>query len=74
MVDVEHHVSQYQNIIEELKGEIARLREKLQVDGDLSSDAVDTFKDRKAQEAHRVKLKALQEQLVANFKDQMDVR
>ncbi|CAG0892328.1 unnamed protein product [Darwinula stevensoni] len=75
VVDVEHHVSQYQNIIEELKGEISRLREKLEGGGEPSKDAVDaTFKDRKAQEAHRVKLKALQEQLVANFKDQMDVR
>ena len=32
VLDVSYHVSQYQNIIAELKGEIGRLKEKINID------------------------------------------
>ncbi len=39
VLDVSYHVSQYQSIISELRGEIGRLKEKIQVEGAKGGEA-----------------------------------
>ena len=79
------HVTQYQNIIAELKGEIGRLKDKI------NSDAVrklfgksfgfnnlsNWFQNDKSSPATKQQieeLKLLRDALVANFKEQMKLR
>jgi kinesin family protein 18/19 len=87
VVDVKYHVTQYQEIINELKGEIQRLKTKIDDDGD---DMVKGKKNalpastrklspeeearRKAEQEALAKLKALQDDLVQNFKRQMELK
>ena len=63
-MDVSYHVSQYQTIIEELKGEISRLNSKLQ-----SSSTSDN-----ASSKNKEKTEQLREKMKATFKEQMDLR
>lgn len=69
VLDVSYHVSQYQNIISELRGEIGRLKEKIQVEGTLAGPPGSVGARKQAQE-----LQELRDQMVANFKDQMGLR
>ena len=69
-MDVSYHVSQYQNIISDLRGEIGRLKEKIQVEGSLLHGNSQGSGAKKAAE----ELKELRDQMVANFKDQMNLR
>ena len=71
VLDVSYHVSQYQNIISDLRGEIGRLKEKIQVEGSLHGNSHSQGPGaKKAAE----ELKELRDQMVANFKDQMNLR
>lgn len=69
VLDVSYHVSQYQNIISDLRGEIGRLKEKIQVEGSLHGNSQGSGAKKAAEE-----LKELRDQMVANFKDQMNLR
>merc|ERR1712227_857441 len=66
VLDVSFHVTQYQNIIAELKGEIGRLKDKI------NSDANDKSSPATKQQIEELKL--LRDALVANFKEQMKLR
>lgn len=61
-----YHISQYQTIISELRGEIGRLKEKIQVEGAGANGPSSGLK--------KAELQELREQMVANFKDQMNLR
>jgi len=66
VLDVSFHVTQYQSIISELKGEIGRLKEKINIDtGGPSSLAT---------KQQMEELKILRDALVANFREQMKLR
>ena len=67
MLDVSYHVSQYQNIISELRHEIGRLKEKIQVDET-------TMATRAPNKKQAEELKELREELVVNFREQMKLR
>lgn len=67
VLDVSYHISQYQTIISELRGEIGRLKEKIQVEGGGLSNGP-------ASGVKKAELQELREQMVANFKDQMNLR
>ena len=70
VLDVSYHVSQYQTIISELRGEIGRLKEKIQTEGGhLQGNSSGPGAKKAAEE-----LKELRDQMVANFKDQMNLR
>ena len=62
-----YHVSQYQTIISELRGEIGRLKEKMVVG---EKAGLSESKDRR----QVAELKALREEMVANFNEQMKLR
>ena len=67
VLDVSYHISQYQTIISDLRGEIGRLKEKM------------IFEDNNGQPnassgAKKAELQELREQMVVNFKDQMNLR
>ena len=66
VLDVSYHVSQYQTIISELRGEIGRLKEKMVTDGSTQPGSGSGLK--------KAELQELREQMVANFKDQMSLR
>ena len=70
MLDVSYHVSQYQNIISDLRNEIGRLKEKIQ-DGDFeaTSGRKGSVNKKQAEE-----LKELRDLMVTNFKEQMKLR
>ena len=84
VLDVSFHVTQYQNIIADLKGEIGRLKEKIN-DG-VGGQSVDTFEkfnlkfcvqketSSPATRQQIEELKLLRDALVANFKEQMKLR
>ena len=65
VLDVSYHVSQYQTIISELRGEIGRLKEKIQTEAVFGAPSTG---------AKKAELQELREQMVANFKDQMNLR
>ncbi len=69
VLDVQYHVSQYQSIISELKGEIARLKDKMQFDSSSGKNAPSTG-NKKIQE----ELKELRDAFVINFNEQMKLR
>ncbi|XP_023326016.1 kinesin-like protein KIF19 [Eurytemora carolleeae] len=66
VLDVSYHVSQYQNIISELKGEIGRLKEK--ISNEPTNHGATATKQQIAE------LKELRDALVANFREQMSLR
>ena len=79
------HVTQYQNIIAELKGEIGRLKDKINSDavGKLFGKSFgfnnlpNWFQNDKSSPATKQQieeLKLLRDALVANFKEQMKLR
>ena len=68
VLDVSYHVSQYQTIISELRGEIGRLKEKIQAESGNFVNGPPNSGIKKAE------LQELREQMVANFKDQMNLR
>ena len=83
MLDVSFHVTQYQNIIAELKGEIDRLKDKInneEVCGwilNICWKLVIIFQNDKSSPATKQQieeLKLLRDALVANFKEQMKLR
>jgi hypothetical protein len=65
VLDVSYHVSQYRNIISELRDEIARLRAKMKEDRPRSGDASNDKGE---------KLKLLRDQIVSTFREQMRLR
>ncbi|XP_046596920.1 kinesin-like protein KIF19 isoform X2 [Neodiprion lecontei] len=65
VLDVSYHVSQYRNIISDLKSEISRLRNKMQDDRPRSNSGV---------EEHDGNLKNLREKIVSTFREQMRLR
>ena len=65
-MDVSYHISQYQTIISDLRGEIGRLKEKIQVEGGHHGSSSSGVK--------KAELQELREQMVANFKEQMSLR
>ena len=69
VLDVQYHVSQYQSIISELKGEIARLKDKMNVDSSLTKNQPPSA-NKKIQE----ELKELRDAFVINFNEQMKLR
>merc|ERR1719150_3330362 len=66
VLDVSFHVGQYQSIISELKGEIGRLKDKID-SGSAKSSATATKQQME-------ELKILRDALVANFREQMKLR
>lgn len=64
VLDVSFHVSQYRNIIQDLRSEIARLREKMAEDRPPSV----------TRPAGGQQAKHLREQIVSTFRDQMKLR
>ena len=60
-------MTQYQGIISELRGEIGRLKEKIQMEGSTASKPMSNKKQ--AEE-----LKELRDEMVANFREQMKLR
>ena len=69
MLDVSYHVSQYQNIISELRGEIGRLKEKIQAEGVEAAAQGGGRRHKQVEE-----LKDLRDEMVANFREQMKLR
>lgn len=65
VLDVSYHVSQYRNIISDLKNEIGRLRNKMQDDRPRTHETVDE---------HGGNLKTLREKIVSTFREQMRLR
>ncbi|XP_023715560.1 kinesin-like protein KIF19 isoform X3 [Cryptotermes secundus] len=65
VLDVSYHVSQYRNIISELRDEIARLRSKMKEDRTHLGDASNEKGE---------KLKILRDQIVSTFREQMRLR
>ncbi|CAG0924375.1 unnamed protein product, partial [Notodromas monacha] len=90
VVDVKYHVTQYQEIINDLKGEIQRLKTKIDDEGDelvglkgSKSNPIggpqkklspEEEARRKAEQEALARLKALQDDLVQTFKKQMDLK
>ena len=79
------HVTQYQNIIAELKGEIGRLKDKINSDAVRKlfgksfgfNNLLNWFQNDKSSPATKQQieeLKLLRDALVANFKEQMKLR
>ena len=79
------HVTQYQNIIAELKGEIGRLKDKINSDAVRKligksfgfNNLANWFQNDKSSPATKQQieeLKLLRDALVANFKEQMKLR
>ncbi|TRY69133.1 hypothetical protein TCAL_02510 [Tigriopus californicus] len=64
VLDVSYHVTQYQNIISDLKTEIGRLKDKMHSDI--------TYK--KADKRQVEELKELRDEMVTNFREQMKLR
>ena len=69
VLDVSYHVSQYQTIIGELRSEIGRLKEKIVTEGNIHGNSQGSGAKKVAEE-----LKELRDQMVVNFKDQMNLR
>ena len=69
VLDVSYHVSQYQTIIGELRSEIGRLKEKIVTEGNIHGKSQGSGAKKVAEE-----LKELRDQMVVNFKDQMNLR
>ena len=67
VLDVSYHISQYQTIISDLRGEIGRLKEKMIFEQNTGQHGVSSG-------AKRAELQELREQIVVNFKDQMNLR
>ena len=65
VLDVSYHISQYQNIISELRGEIGRLKEKIQSEAVFGGPSSGVKK---------AELQEMREQMVTNFKEQMNLR
>merc|ERR1719295_1688924 len=66
VLDVSYHVTQYQSIISELKGEIGRLKDKIDSGSGKGSAT--------ATKQQMEELKILRDALVANFREQMKLR
>ena len=60
-----YHISQYQNIISDLRGEIGRLKEKIQSEAVFGGPSSGVKK---------AELQEMREQIVTNFKEQMNLR
>ncbi|XP_063995709.1 kinesin-like protein KIF19 isoform X1 [Diachasmimorpha longicaudata] len=69
IVDVNYHVSQYRDIISDLKNEISRLRTKMH-----DSDRPRSNTDEPITEAQSTDLRRLREKIVSVFKEQMRLR
>lgn len=65
VLDVSYHISQYQNIISDLRGEIGRLKEKIQSEAVFGGPSSGVKK---------AELQEMREQMVTNFKEQMNLR
>jgi hypothetical protein len=81
VLDVSYHVSQYQNIITELKSEIGRLKEKIVDGGNLSSSrggggggGGSGGRDSKTAKKQAEELRELRDEMVASFREQMKLR
>ncbi|XP_043243868.1 kinesin-like protein KIF19 isoform X2 [Amphibalanus amphitrite] len=72
VLDVTHQVSQYQNIIAELKDEIGRLKTKI-TDKDEQPETPDPTSQPRSQEQEE-ELRELRKQLVNLFREQMELR
>ncbi|XP_045477693.1 kinesin-like protein KIF19 isoform X2 [Harmonia axyridis] len=68
-LDVSYHVSQYQNVISELRNEIGRLQQKMKEDRPRSADL-----NRMNAEERSREVRNLREQIVDTFKNQMKLR
>lgn len=67
VLDVSFHVSQYRNIIADLRSEINRLRSKMAEERPNSADI-------RPPATERQQVKQLREQIVSNFREQMKLR
>ena len=67
VLDVSYHISQYQTIISDLRGEIGRLKEKIIFEDNNGQPGVSSG-------VKKAELQELREQMVVNFKDQMSLR
>ncbi|XP_044759987.1 kinesin-like protein KIF19 isoform X3 [Coccinella septempunctata] len=68
-LDVSYHVSQYQDVISELRNEIGRLQQKMKEDRPRSADI-----NRMNAEERSREVRNLREQIVDTFKNQMKLR
>ncbi|XP_018329743.1 kinesin-like protein KIF19 isoform X2 [Agrilus planipennis] len=69
MFDVSYHVTQYQTVINELRGEISRLQSKMTEERPRSGDI-----RRISAEQRNNEVRNLREQIVSTFKEQMKLR
>ncbi|CAD5123606.1 DgyrCDS11934 [Dimorphilus gyrociliatus] len=76
VMEVSHHIAQYNNIITELREEVERLREKLDQQGAVkrNSSALKAIKSEVMQPQEEAELERMKEKLVNNFREQMDLR
>ena len=72
VLDVSYHVSQYQNIISELRSEIGRLKEKI-VDGG-SDGGGRSSANNKTSKKQAEELRELRDEMVSSFREQMKLR
>ncbi len=72
VLDVSYHVSQYQNIITELKEEIGRLKEKIVESGNARSSS--SAGGGKTSKRQAEELRELRDDIVSNFREQMKLR
>lgn len=73
VLDVSYHVSQYQNIISELRSEIGRLKEKI-VDGGGGGSGGGRSSANKTSKKQAEELRELRDEMVASFREQMKLR
>lgn len=74
LLDVSHHVSQYQNIISELRTEIGRLKEKIVAEGHNNGRSASGRNNKAATKKQAEELRELRDEMVANFREQMKLR
>ena len=67
VLDVSYHISQYQTIISDLRGEIGRLKEKMVFEQNSGQPGASSG-------TKKAELQELREHMVVNFKDQMSLR
>ena len=74
VLDVSYHVSQYQNIISELRSEIGRLKEKIVDSGGSGNGGGGGRSSAKTSKKQAEELRELRDEMVASFREQMKLR
>ena len=69
-----YHVSQYQNIISELRSEIGRLKEKIVDSGGSGNGGGGGRSSAKTSKKQAEELRELRDEMVASFREQMKLR